>query len=58
MDHSIKKKPEKPRMRRCPETAMYVCLSPGILILENSSAQAYKSWQRTRAALNKHEEKS
>lgn len=56
MDPSIKKKPEKPRMRPT-EVGKWLCHDREVFILDLTGTQAYQEWQRTRAALNKHEGK-
>lgn len=57
MDHSIKKKPEKPRMRRLGLSTNWVCHDNEIMVMLPCGVTAYKEWQRTRAALNKIEVK-
>lgn len=57
MDHSIKKKPEKPRMRYWHAGERWTCQSGGHWIAAQTGTEAYQLWQRTRAALNKHEGK-
>lgn len=60
MDHSIKKKPEKPRMRgrRTDFGEKWLCWCNVVMAADNTGTEAYQEWQRTRAALNKHEGKS
>lgn len=56
MDHSIKKKPEKPRMRQLP-SGMWYCWSKGASFFSPSGREAFFFWKLDRAALNKHEGK-
>lgn len=57
MDHSIKKKPEKPRMREMADFGIWECCCEKIMCTHADGHGAYELWQRTRAALNKHEGK-
>lgn len=57
MDPSIKKKPEKPRMRRY-SNGSWSCTADNLgFFCAFSGTEAYQMWQRTRAALNKHKGK-
>lgn len=56
MDHSIKKKPEKPRMRQG-DSGIWACRCKKVMAVSTCGTTAYQDWQRTRAALNKHEGK-
>lgn len=58
MDHSIKKKPEKPRMRQSSDGAWSCTVDNWRFFCAFSGTEAYQMWQRTHAALNKHEGKS
>lgn len=56
MDHSIKKKPEKPRM--CiSTTGSWMLFDRDLLVASETAACTYEAWQRIRADLNKHEGK-
>lgn len=58
MDHSIKKKPEKPRLSRFPSGKAWACRCPVIMSVQPTGTAAYQEWKRLHAEHNQAARKS
>ena len=48
MDHSIKKKPEKPRLAKFPNGKAWACRCRAVLAIQPTGTGAYQEWKRIR----------